>query len=74
MKLKDYFFALDRPSRSLFADNCQTSVEYLMQICYEQRRPKIELAVRIARESDGKVTVEDLLPDVDWAYLRTTGA
>jgi DNA-binding transcriptional regulator YdaS (Cro superfamily) len=73
MKLKDYFFGLERSQRSDFAERCGTSVDYLMQLCYSHRRPKVELAVRIARESGNTVTCEELLPDVDWHFVRSSG-
>lgn len=73
MSLKEYFFGLDRNGREDFARRCETSVDYLMQLCYSHRRPKVELAVRIARESGNAVTCEDLLPDVDWQFIRSSG-
>lgn len=70
MTLKEYFQSLDAVAREDFAKRCETTVDYLVQLCYGNRRPKVELAVRIARESDNKVTCEELLPAVDWEFLR----
>jgi DNA-binding transcriptional regulator YdaS (Cro superfamily) len=70
MKLHDYMLSLDREQRIDFAARCQSSVEYLMQIAYGYRTPKAQLAVSIERESAGAVPCEELLPDVDWKYLR----
>jgi DNA-binding transcriptional regulator YdaS (Cro superfamily) len=70
MKLGDYLQALSTEQRSDFAVRCLTSPEYLAQLVRGIRTPKIELAMRISKESGGQVTCEELLPGVDWAYLR----
>ena len=72
MKLLDYLKSLDLPARQGFASRCDTSVDYLFQLGRGDRKTKIQLAVTIERESGGMVTCEDMLPDVDWAYLRNT--
>lgn len=74
MTLLDYLKGLPPDTRRSFAARCGTSVEYLMQIGYGRRRPKADLAVVISRESGAAVTCEELLPELDWAYLRTTSA
>lgn len=66
----EYLKTLDAAARLDFATRCGTSVDYLQQIAYGQRKPKVQLAVAIERESAGGVRCETLLPDVDWAYLR----
>ena len=70
MKLHDYLKSLNPEQRAQFARRCETSVEYLFQLGRGVRSTKIGLAVAIERESGRKVTCEELLPDVDWAYLR----
>lgn len=70
MRLLDYLKSLDRDQRAGFAKRCDSSVEYLFQIAYGNRTPKAQLAIAIERESAGKVTCEELLPDADWQYLR----
>lgn len=57
-------------ARDDFARRCGTSPDYLLQIGYGNRKPKAALAVAIERESAGAVRCEQLLPDVDWHYLR----
>jgi DNA-binding transcriptional regulator YdaS (Cro superfamily) len=32
--------------------------------------PTMERAIQIERVTEGKVTCEELRPDIDWAYLR----
>lgn len=74
MSLLEYLKPLTKEQRADFAKRCDTSVEYLYQIAYGNRTPKVELAIDIERESARKVTCETLLPDVDWAYLRSRKA
>lgn len=70
MSLLEYLKSLEQPERADFAKRCGTSIEYLFQIAYGVRKPKVELAISIAKESGGDVACEILLPDVDWKYLR----
>jgi DNA-binding transcriptional regulator YdaS (Cro superfamily) len=70
MTLHEYFNSLTKEQREAFAKRCETSVDYLIQLSLGYRQPKVELAVRISKESGGQVTCEGLLPDVDWKYLR----
>lgn len=41
-----------------------TSVDYLMQLAGNHRRPSWELAVRIEEATDGDVTRDTLRPDI----------
>ena len=70
MNLTDYLESLNVAGRREFARRCGTSLEYLRQVASGLRKPKAQLAVTVSRESGGRVSVESLLPDVDWAYLR----
>lgn len=70
MLFLEFLKALPAAARADFAARCGTSVDYLFQIAYGNRKPKAALAVAIERETEGKVRCEALLPDVDWAYLR----
>lgn len=70
MGLNEYFKSLDATSRREFAHRCGTSLGYLQLVVYGHRRAGESLAIAIDRESGGTVTVEELRPDVDWAYLR----
>lgn len=71
MTLGEYLKTLSIDERAAFAKRCGTSPDYLAQIGYDIRKPKVELAIAIDRESSGAVSCESLLPDVDWPYLRT---
>ena len=70
MNLLEFLKSLDAAARAAFADKCGTSIDYLFQIAYGKRQPKVGLAVAIERESGGQVGCEKLLPGVDWKYLR----
>jgi DNA-binding transcriptional regulator YdaS (Cro superfamily) len=59
--------------RLAFAKSCGSrSVLYLFHVARGHKRAGESMAINIERESGGKVTCEELRPDVDWAYLRNT--
>lgn len=57
-----------------FAARCGTTPAHLRQVSNGYRRAGEYLCINIDRESSGAVRCEDLRPDVDWGYLRGTGA
>jgi len=65
-----YFKDLPKPEREAFATQVGTSVAYLWQIIYGQRRCSESMAIEIEKASGRAVRVEDVRPDVDWAYIR----
>lgn len=65
-----YFKDLSKPERESFARTVGTSVAYLWQIIYGQRRCSESMAIEIEKASGRAVRVEDIRPDVDWAYIR----
>lgn len=67
-----YFKSLTKPERDAFAQMVGTTVAYLWQIAYKQRRCNESLAIEIEKASGQQVRVEDLRPDVDWAYIRNS--
>lgn len=67
-----YFKGLTKPEREAFASRVGTSVAYLWQIAYKQRRCAESLAIEIEKASNRAVRVESLRPDVDWAYVRSS--
>lgn len=72
MNLHDYIKPFDKKSLETFAANCRTTVGQLKQVAYGYRRPGASLAISIERESSRSVTCEEMRPDIDWAYLRST--
>jgi DNA-binding transcriptional regulator YdaS (Cro superfamily) len=67
-----YFKGLTKAQREAFAAKVGTSVAYLWQIAYKQRRCVESLAIEIEKASNRAVRIEDLSPDVDWAYVRNS--
>lgn len=74
MDLKTHLANLSPDEREIFAAQCKTSVGHLKNIAYGYKPCGESLAIAIDRESRGKVTCEELRPDVDWAYLRKSAA
>lgn len=71
--LLGYWRTLDRTGREQLAKQCGTSANHLRNIAYGQKTCGEGLAVALERETGGRVRCEDLRPDVDWNYLRTSG-
>lgn len=72
MALKEYLNSLTVKEAESLAARCNTSFAYLKQIAYGHRRCREALAIRLEKESGKKITCEQLRPDVDWAYLRSS--
>lgn len=72
MNLHEFIKPLERGALDAFASACLTTSGQLKQVAYGNRRPSASLAINIERESTGRVTCEELRPDVDWAYLRSS--
>lgn len=70
-KLKDFLKTLNGEEQALFASRCGTSIGYMRKAMSEGTQFKTELAVNIERESNRAVTVEDLIPNADWSFIRT---
>ena len=73
MDLKKYLNSLSTKGKEEFSARCGTSLAFVRNVAYGQRRAGESLCINIERESSGSVTCEELRPDVDWAYLRGTG-
>lgn len=70
MTLIDYIKPMDREALEAFSVRCGTTPGQIRQVAYG-RRASAELAIRIDRGSDGRVSSESLRPDIDWEYLRS---
>jgi DNA-binding transcriptional regulator YdaS (Cro superfamily) len=55
-----------------FARRTNTSVGHLRNVAGGHKSCGEDLAILIERETEGRVTCEDLRPDVLWSYLRGT--
>ncbi|WP_338523339.1 YdaS family helix-turn-helix protein [Pseudomonas batumici] len=72
MNLHEFIKPLDKDALTELAASCETSVGQLKQVAYGHRRPSASLAISIDRQTKAVVTCEELRPDIDWAYLRST--
>jgi DNA-binding transcriptional regulator YdaS (Cro superfamily) len=70
-KLLKYLNALSREERAAYASACETTEGYLRKAVSRHQKFKAELCILLERESAGEVRCEDLLPDADWAYIRS---
>jgi len=73
-KLRAYLNTLSVPQQHEFATRCGTSLGYLRKAVCVDAKIGTPLCIRIARESGGALTCEDLRPDIDWAFIRGTAA
>jgi DNA-binding transcriptional regulator YdaS (Cro superfamily) len=71
-KLLAYINGLPKSDRAKFCIACETTERYLRKAISAKQRLGADLCIRIDRESQGLVTCEELRPDVDWAYLRSS--
>jgi DNA-binding transcriptional regulator YdaS (Cro superfamily) len=68
--LRLYLNSLPVAEQQAFAKRAGTSVGYLRKLISLKQSPGAGLAVNLARESQGALTLESLRSDVDWAYVR----
>lgn len=72
MTLKEFLAAMTLRERDEFAARVGSKSGHLRNISYGYRPCGESLAIEIERESRRKVTCEELRPDVDWAFIRST--
>lgn len=73
-KLLTYLNALDYEARAVFCAAVGTSERYLRKAVSKKQQLGVDYCINIERASLGQVVCEDLLPSVDWAYVRGTAA
>jgi len=71
-KLRTYINDLPKHEQINFAERCETSIGYLRKALSIGQKIGESLCINIDRESKGAVRCEDIRPDIDWAYLRTS--
>lgn len=69
-RLLVYLNSLAPAEREAFAGRCNTTVGYLRKACSKGQKLGETLCIRLAYESGGVVSCEDLRPDVDWQAIR----
>lgn len=72
MKLIDYLNAIPVEARDPFAKRVGTSFDYLRQIGYGNRPCPEKIAINLERESNRILLCEELCPETDWAFIRST--
>ncbi|MCU4709976.1 helix-turn-helix domain-containing protein [Acinetobacter pittii] len=70
-RLKVYLSKMTLEERKSFAKACLTTLGNLQQIIYVNKKCGAALAIRIDKESKGKVPCDELCPDVDFNYIRS---
>jgi DNA-binding transcriptional regulator YdaS (Cro superfamily) len=70
-KLLKYLNSLEKEARAAYAAACGTTEGYLRKAVSRDQKFNAELCISLERESGGAVRCEDLLPDADWAYIRS---
>lgn len=69
--LQTYLNALSTSEQIEFATRCNTTIGYLRSAISRDVEFRSALCIDLARESNGAVRCEDLVPNADWNYLRT---
>jgi DNA-binding transcriptional regulator YdaS (Cro superfamily) len=70
-KLLKYLNSLSKDERAAYVTACGTTEGYLRKAASLRQSFRAELCILLERESSGAVRCEDLLPDADWAYIRS---
>lgn len=62
MKLREYITRLDPQSRAAYAKRCGIAVSYLrLHVKYASKDPSVSLIKSLYRESDGNVSLSEVL-------------
>jgi len=72
MDFRTFWLEMPPKDRREFADRCGAAVGHLHNIAYGCKQCGPTLAIVIARESGGKVSLESLCREADWEYVRGT--
>lgn len=67
MDVKEFLRSTDKPERERVAKRANTTVAYLFQLSGGFSRPSATMCLRLETASDGRMTREELRPDL---FLR----
>lgn len=70
--LLDYLNSLPKAARASLCKACGTTEGYLRKAVSKGQNLGGDLCIALERESSGTVRCEDLRPDMDWAFIRST--
>lgn len=71
--LRDHIQSISMPERHALAKKIGTTLGHLNGIVYG-RHCNISIAVGLHKETNGKVSMEEMYPDLDWDYVRSVMA
>lgn len=67
--LRRYLNGLSVAEQGDFCARSGTTLNYLRKALSTRPRLSVDLVIALDRESGGAVPMEELRPDVDWAYV-----
>lgn len=70
--LRTYLNGKPLEEQQAYAARCGTTIGYLRKVLSTGQELGPEIVIALERESGGEVRCEDVRPDVDWQYLRTS--
>lgn len=70
--LRAYLSSLSPAEQLAYAKRCGTSIGYLRKAISKGQRLGTTLCINLDRESGRAVRLEELRPDPDWDYVRST--
>jgi len=71
--LHQYLNGLSPAQQQEYATRCGTTVGYLRKAISKGQRLGEGLCINLEKWSGSAVRLEDVRPDVDWAYVQTRG-
>lgn len=71
-KLLAYLNSLPKAERTDLVTRCETTEGYLRKAISKGQRLGESLCINLERESGRAIRCEEMRPDVDWAYIRST--
>jgi hypothetical protein len=73
MKLRDYINRLDSEALARYAGRCCIAVNYMrLHVKYASKDPSVSLIKALARESEGEVSLAEVLEHFGVTEARTT--
>lgn len=70
IELRSYLRSLKPDEQVSYALRCGTTIGYLRKAMSTGQMLREGLCIKLEQESDGRVSLEGLRPDVNWDYLR----
>lgn len=68
-----YLRGLKRIEKVALCAKSGLSIRWLENMLYANRQPSPELAIRMEKASEGRVSRRDLRPDLDWSLIDSAG-